>query len=72
MRAVPQTQVYAGFVLYIPSQFNMAMQAMTNFQARNKDPKAEQDNSFYQYTAFMMHPWLLTNFRRTLIRSLYC
>jgi hypothetical protein len=41
MRAVPQTQVYAGFVLYIPSQFNMAIQAMINFQARNKDPKAE-------------------------------
>jgi hypothetical protein len=41
MRAVPQTQVYAGFVLYIPSQFNMAMQAMTSFQTRYKDSKAE-------------------------------
>jgi hypothetical protein len=41
MLAVPQTQVYAGYISYTPSQFTMAIQALANFQVRSKDPKAE-------------------------------
>ena len=40
MRAVPQTQVYAGFIFYAPPEYQAVMQAMANFQANNRDPKA--------------------------------
>ena len=40
MRAVLQTEVYAGIVFYIPPQFQAVLHAMSNFQINNKDPKA--------------------------------
>ena len=41
MRAIPQTQVYAGLIFYAPPQFLAVMQAMSKFQANSKDPKAD-------------------------------
>ena len=46
MRTVPQTQIYAGFVFYTPPQFQGALKAMSNFQAKSEDPKAEIVGSF--------------------------
>jgi hypothetical protein len=46
MRAVPQTQVYGGLLIYSPLQFDGLIQAMVNFQANNKDPKAQIIGSF--------------------------
>ena len=40
VRAVPQTDVYGGTLVYSPLQFTALMQALTNFQQTNKDPKA--------------------------------
>lgn len=40
MRAVPQTEVYAGLIFYAPPQYPAVMQAMAHFQANNDDPKA--------------------------------
>ena len=41
MHAVPQTQVYAGILVYFLPQFNALAQAFGNFQDNNKDPKAQ-------------------------------
>ncbi len=46
MRALPQTQVYGGFLLYIPLQFDVVIQAIVNFYNNNKDPKAQLIGSF--------------------------
>lgn len=40
VRVVPQTHVYAGIIFYVLPQFRAVFQAMANFQAMNKDPKA--------------------------------
>ena len=41
MRAVPQTQVYAGVLIYFPPQFAALAQAFGNFQENNTDLKAQ-------------------------------
>lgn len=41
MRVVPQTLVYGGALLYFPTQFEAIVKAMVEFQAKNKDPKAQ-------------------------------
>ena len=46
MRAVPQTLVYGGVLIYIPYQFADVMQALINFQANNRDPRAQITASF--------------------------
>jgi hypothetical protein len=46
LRAVPQTQVYGGALVYSPLQFDPLVQAIVNFQANNKDPKAQIIASF--------------------------
>ena len=40
-RALTQTLVYGGFLVYNSSQVQRALQAMVNFNARNKDPRAQ-------------------------------
>lgn len=46
MRVVPQTFVYGGLLIYIPFQFSDVIQAIVNFQANNRDPKAQLIGSF--------------------------
>ncbi len=46
MRALPQTQVYGGLLIYFPLQFDGLIQAMANFYNNNKDPKAQLIGSF--------------------------
>ncbi|CAF4132375.1 unnamed protein product, partial [Rotaria sp. Silwood2] len=46
MRAVPQTEVYGGLLFYDPLVINAVIQALVNFQANNKDPKAQITGSF--------------------------
>ena len=46
MRAVPQTLVYGGALVYIPLQFDAAIQAIVNFQTNNNDTKAQIGFSF--------------------------
>ena len=41
MRAVPQSQVCAGVLIYFLPQFDALAQAFGNFQENNKDPKAQ-------------------------------
>ena len=41
MRVVPQTLVYGGVLLYLSPQFEAIIKAMVEFQAKNKDPKAQ-------------------------------
>lgn len=41
MRAVPQTLVYGGLLIYSSSEVEPALQAMANFHAKNKDPRAQ-------------------------------
>ena len=41
MRALPQTEVYGGFLVYGKSEFDAALKAVRNFQNNNKDPKAQ-------------------------------
>ena len=41
MRAVPQTLVYGGLVIYSSSEVAAALQATVNFHAKNKDPRAQ-------------------------------
>ncbi len=46
LRVVPQTQVYGGALVYSPLQFEALVPAIVNFQANNKDPKAQIIASF--------------------------
>lgn len=41
MRAVPQTQIYGGFLIYSSSEVEAILQATVNFHATNKDPRAQ-------------------------------
>lgn len=41
MRAVPQTPVFGGVLIYFPPQFDALAQAFGNFQNNNKDLKAQ-------------------------------
>ena len=41
MRAVPQTLVYGGLLIYSSSEVEATLQAMVNFHAKNKDPRAQ-------------------------------
>ena len=39
MRTVPQTLVYGGHLFYSQPQFEAAIKAIVNLQAKNKDPR---------------------------------
>ena len=41
MRALPQTLVYGGVLIYLVLQFGQVREAIVNFQNNNKDPKAQ-------------------------------
>ncbi|CAF3641994.1 unnamed protein product [Rotaria sp. Silwood1] len=41
LRAVPQNQVYGGCLYYTWFKIDRVLKAITNFQARNTDPKAQ-------------------------------
>jgi hypothetical protein len=46
MRVVPQTEVYGGLLYCSPLQLSAVIQAVANFQANNRDPKAQIIASF--------------------------
>lgn len=41
MRAIPQTQIFGGHLVYYLETFNAVNQALVNFYKNNKDPKVQ-------------------------------